>query len=303
MDVSKPKKLTIDNLYSAVNRELFFITGDIYEKNTHVLNPELNSIVVIPFMESDTEPVYIKIMLTKFQNVNFNFGIISCIASKTSGHNRFILEHICDNRDGPLNTYQKCKNCGSVIFTTEMVQCCADPDITIHEGRLEDFEMDNKFASDSINNETLMKEAQRCIDRIKANDGSVKNLSDGYHTFDELYNHRALLFASLCMTTFKHCSWKSLLHHDPDDPMFDKMFIVGIETPYGQATYHYNIDPYWSMFNVREVPRAPKFDGHSPTDAINRIYKYAMDIATKPALRRDESFNGIPINPCGNNPK
>ena len=51
----------------------------------------------------------------------------------------------------------------------------------------------------------------------------------------------------------------------------DGMFIVGIETPAGSATYHYDIDPYWDMFDVKELERAPKFDGHTPNDAIGRI--------------------------------
>ena len=53
--------------------------------------------------------------------------------------------------------------------------------------------------------------------------------------------------------------------------MYDGMFIVGIETPEGQSTYHYDIDPYWDMFDVQELDRAPKWDGHTPTDAIDRI--------------------------------
>jgi hypothetical protein len=53
--------------------------------------------------------------------------------------------------------------------------------------------------------------------------------------------------------------------------MFDGMFIVGIGTPNGQATYHYDINPYWDMFKVKELEKAPKWDGHTPTDAINRI--------------------------------
>lgn len=64
-------------------------------------------------------------------------------------------------------------------------------------------------------------------------------------------------------------AWKSKLHDTGD--MYDGMFIVGIETPQGQATYHYDIDPYWEMFEVKELERAPMWDGHSPQDAINRI--------------------------------
>ena len=101
-------------------------------------------------------------------------------------------------------------------------------------------------------------------------DGAVitGGTSDGYHTFDELYDHRAKLF-SVIVKTFADRAWKSRLHHDGS--MYDGMFIVGIDTPDGQATYHYDIDPYWMMFDCRELPRAPKWDGHTPAQAIERI--------------------------------
>lgn len=102
--------------------------------------------------------------------------------------------------------------------------------------------------------------------------GKIKigNISDGYHTFDELYHHRAVLFAVIC-NTYPDKAWKSKQHDDPNFPMYDGMFIVGIETPDGQATYHYNLDPYWDIFNVKEIERAPKYDGHTPDEAIRRI--------------------------------
>lgn len=93
-------------------------------------------------------------------------------------------------------------------------------------------------------------------------------VSDGYHTFNELYDHRAKLFAVVC-ESYKDLAWKSKLHDTGD--MYDGMFIVGITTPLGQATYHYDIDPYWDMFNVKELDKAPKWDGHTPTEAIDRI--------------------------------
>lgn len=94
------------------------------------------------------------------------------------------------------------------------------------------------------------------------------NYSDGYHTFNELYHHRAVLFAVLCYN-YKILCWKSKKHHDGS--MYDGMFIVGVDTPNGQATYHYDIEPYWDMFNVEELDQAPEYDGHTPEDAINRI--------------------------------
>lgn len=94
--------------------------------------------------------------------------------------------------------------------------------------------------------------------------------SDGYHTFNELYHHRAVLF-SVIVKAFQEKAWKARLHHD--GTMYDGMFIVGIDTPEGQASYHYDIDPYWDMFDCRELERAPDWDGHTPAQAIERIGK------------------------------
>lgn len=96
----------------------------------------------------------------------------------------------------------------------------------------------------------------------------IGEVSDGYHTFNELYHHRAILFSVIC-NIHPHLAWKSKKHHEGD--MYDGMFIVGIETPAGPATYHYDIDPYWDMFKVKELARAPEWDGHTPEDAIGRI--------------------------------
>lgn len=96
------------------------------------------------------------------------------------------------------------------------------------------------------------------------------NTSDGYHTFNELYHHRAVLF-SVIVAKFADRAWKSKLH--ADGTMYEGMFIVGIETPDGQATYHYDVEPYWDMFRCKEVDRAPEWDGHTPDQAISRIGK------------------------------
>lgn len=98
---------------------------------------------------------------------------------------------------------------------------------------------------------------------------SLGEISDGYHTYNELYHHRAILFSVIC-STYPNLCWKSKQHHDGE--MYDGMFIVGIETPQGPATYHYDIDPYWDIFPVKELPKAPEWDGHTPADAIKRIH-------------------------------
>lgn len=96
--------------------------------------------------------------------------------------------------------------------------------------------------------------------RLKVDGGT----SDSYHTFDELYYHRMILFSVICNQN-KELAWKSRLHDD--GTMFEDYFIVGLKTPQGQFTYHYHKE-YWDYFAVRELERAPKWDGHTSDDVI-----------------------------------
>jgi hypothetical protein len=95
---------------------------------------------------------------------------------------------------------------------------------------------------------------------------NIGQISDGSHTFDELYYHRMMLFAVLCMS-YKDKAWKAWKHDD--GTMYDDYFIVGITTPRGDFTYHYHKD-YWTMFHVKELVNAPEWDGHTAYD-IHRL--------------------------------
>lgn len=123
------------------------------------------------------------------------------------------------------------------------------------------------------NDELLSVDVRRIIcesPKVDAEPVITGEISDGYHTFNELYHHRAVLF-SVIVKAFQEKAWKARLHHD--GTMYDGMFIVGIDTPEGQVSYHYDIDPYWDMFECRELERAPEWDGHTPAQAIERIGK------------------------------
>lgn len=91
--------------------------------------------------------------------------------------------------------------------------------------------------------------------------------SDGYHTFNELYHHRMVLFSIICNQN-KESAWKSKLH--ADGTMYDDYFIVGLTTKEGDYTYHYHLDN-WDNFDVWEVEKAPEWDGHTSKD-ITRLY-------------------------------
>lgn len=99
---------------------------------------------------------------------------------------------------------------------------------------------------------------------------STKDISDGYHTFRQLYNHRTILFALVC-NAYPEISWKSKKHYEEEtDPMFNGDFIAGINTPEGPATYHMKLQ-YWDLFNIPEIERAYPYDGHKSDDDLNRL--------------------------------
>ena len=91
-------------------------------------------------------------------------------------------------------------------------------------------------------------------------------ISDGYHTFKELYDHRHMLYMALAKG---HNSWKSLLHDDGTS--LEGMFIAGIILPSGKSiTYHLPLD-LWDMCPGNELAYAPVWDGHTSNDVLLRI--------------------------------
>lgn len=107
-----------------------------------------------------------------------------------------------------------------------------------------------------------------------------EQISDGYHTFQELYAHRRALTAVLAgAAASAGDSWRSKAHNPDDDPMFDGYFIVGIEFPTGTVTYHYKLK-YWDEFAaVPEREHAPKWDGATPDDSVTRMLELARSLA------------------------
>ena len=128
-----------------------------------------------------------------------------------------------------------------------------------------------------------LKQIQEEINKAHEH-GSVGTLSDTYHSFNDLYNHREVLTAALLNRL--PFTFKSREHEDGS--MFEGMFIVGCATPYGMITYHYD-NEYWNDFKVPVLPHAPHFDGHTPEDVIDRLRKYCC--SGKKPLTEEESDN------------
>lgn len=98
----------------------------------------------------------------------------------------------------------------------------------------------------------------------------VGEVSDGFHTFNELYEHRCTLFIAF-MQCRNNIAWMSRFHDDGS--ALEGWFICGINMPNATISYHLP-DKMWklaSMSNCKILQRAPKWDGHTPNDVIARL--------------------------------
>lgn len=104
--------------------------------------------------------------------------------------------------------------------------------------------------------------------------GEVGKISDGYHTFDELYEHRCYLYLAFLRYHSDHWSaWKARKHHDGTN--WDGWFLVGANVDGRQISYHLP-DRLWDeAWWLTEYDRAPvEFDGHTSRDVIDRLARW-----------------------------
>lgn len=106
----------------------------------------------------------------------------------------------------------------------------------------------------------------------EANEEFVQYVSDGHHTFKELYDHRHALFIAL-LSVMDH-AWKSLKHDDGSS--FEGYFIAGIELNGKMISYHLP-NELWAYVHATPLDCAPKWDGHTPADVVERLMGFASN--------------------------
>lgn len=115
--------------------------------------------------------------------------------------------------------------------------------------------------------------AERITEQKSIDDELCKSgeASDGYHTFNELYDFRREYNAAL-VNSGVWKAHKSYRHHDGELCFGGGWFIVMIETPFGQISNHYE-NKYWDEFHCEEKEFADEWDGHTEKDVIERLMK------------------------------
>ena len=96
---------------------------------------------------------------------------------------------------------------------------------------------------------------------------NVGQVSDGCHTFDELYDHRCMLWLHV-LAANKDKAFKTL--RDLDNNEMAGWFIAGMNTVYGQLSYHLPLR-LWNSANITEIPCNSGYDGHCSQDVLYRL--------------------------------
>lgn len=107
----------------------------------------------------------------------------------------------------------------------------------------------------------------------------TNNISDGYHTFGELYDHRIELYIQLCSLWAYNANhhhnggpdvWRTQKHSDGS--CVDGWFLLGMNKGAGsQITYHLPMSRWDDCSFAETLERAPEFDGHTSADVLKRL--------------------------------
>jgi hypothetical protein len=115
-------------------------------------------------------------------------------------------------------------------------------------------------------------------------EGEDLEVSDGYHTFDELYDHRITLFialARICRRQEQKIGewpnqpfvWRSRKHSDGELCFgTGTQYVLGIGSLEGhQMTYHIPTNRWEETNFAATLDKAPNFDGHTSADVLARL--------------------------------
>lgn len=135
----------------------------------------------------------------------------------------------------------------------------------------------------TIKNPSLLTVAPKCValsEGIECEVESLADVSDGYHSIAELYDHRITLFIALCrmlhsahmdaISRYWELPWRSKTHSDGS--FMDGWFIMGIGKKKGeQMSYHLPLSRWDETGFAETLDKAPEWDGHTSADVLERL--------------------------------
>lgn len=158
-------------------------------------------------------------------------------------------------------------NYRAVAITERLPKIANDNYIIISEKGIEKIRFFNgtRFESDPHESEIT-----HWLEKVTDNN----DISDGYHTFRELYDFRKVYNAALFNVWFTMGYYnvhKSFRHYDGELCFGGGWFIVVAVLPTGQISNHYELKD-WDLFNIPAKDKALfPFDGHNSADVLERL--------------------------------
>lgn len=92
--------------------------------------------------------------------------------------------------------------------------------------------------------------------------------SDGYHTFQELYDHRHALWAVI-LQNYRSRAFKT--RQSKDGRETPGWFIAGLSFPFGQLTYHMPEEWWAKLYSITTLTSNEGYDGHTSADVLKRL--------------------------------
>lgn len=130
------------------------------------------------------------------------------------------------------------------------------------------------------------------LDSLQQEQTDMGEVSDGYHTFNELYYYRMLYNAAFFNLLPKQWVHKSKRHHTGEECFGGGWFIVMANLPTGQISNHYELKD-WDLFQVPEKEFADEWDGHTPQEAAERLHRYLQQEQPEVDLEKTVEFECI----------
>ena len=122
-------------------------------------------------------------------------------------------------------------------------------------------------------------------------------VSDGYHTFNELYRYRMLYNAAFFNLLPKELVHKSKRHHNGEECFGGGWFIVMANLPTGQISNHYELKD-WDLFQIPERDVADEWDGHTPQEAADRLYEYLLEKQGEQSVEPKWCHHKVDLSDC-----
>lgn len=168
------------------------------------------------------------------------------------------------------------RNKGGTVFVTELLDNFEEENLHIEAGRVAlQLVVDRRLYYTEDRKLALSSDSISTYE-VKEDRGEI---SDGYHTFNELYEHRYALFLAL-MAAHKDKAWLSLRHSDGEIPFDGNWLIAGINFGEGgDVTYHFPMIyyPHLVRTGAKVLDIAPYWDGHTSQDVVARLIRVSRN--------------------------